>query len=432
MFKKGRICLVIAALAAAGCSSSSHTTAGKANGASTGTAGASTAGNTASAPGITADTIDIGYISALSGPFSSTFAHGDAAAKARFDAENAKGGVNGRKINLVTEDDAGSPTQDVTVSQDLVQNKKVFGIVDFSPLTFGGAKYLNQQGIPVTGLAFDGPEWGQQPNTNMFTWGAPTASPFNGTYYTYDNSAALKAIGVTKLAGLAYGTPSAAQGIKGLFASAQNAGITKCYENLAVPFGAVDFTAAALQIKQHGCDAVTSALVDSSDIALSTAIKQAGLNVKQFYGTGYDQEVLDNPQSAAALEGAYLTTIVDFTAPNPGTTAMLNTLKQYDPDYKGGIPDLGVFGSYMAADLMIKGLQAAGQNPTRSSFISSLRAVTNYTAGGVLNEPISFGNFGTPDMLPAQACGTTVQLVQGKFVEINGGKPTCGNRIAIK
>jgi branched-chain amino acid transport system substrate-binding protein len=432
MFKKSRICVVVAALAAAGCSSSSHTTTGNPGGASTGTAANPAAGNTASAPGITADTITIGYISSLTGPFSSTFVNGERAAKARFDAINAKGGINGRKINLVAEDDAGSPTTNVTVSQDLVQNKKVFGIIDFSALTFAGAKYLNQQGVPVTGDEFDGPEWGQQPNTNMFTWGPPLYTTFDGQLYTYDNSAQLKSIGVTKLAGLAYNTPSAAQAIKGIFSVVQPAGISKCYENLSVPFGAVDFTAAALQIKQHGCDAVTSALVNQSDIALSTALKQAGVPIKQFYATGYDQTVLDDPQASAALDGAYVTAGIDFTAPKAGATAMLDTLKQYDPAFKGGIPSLGVYGSYISADMFITGLQAASQNPTRASFISSLRGVTNYTAGGAFNPPISFAGFGTVNMLPAQQCGTLLQLTQGKFVELNGGTPSCANRVPIK
>jgi ABC-type branched-subunit amino acid transport system substrate-binding protein len=432
MFKKSRIVVVVAAMAAAGCSSSSHSSTGANGSASTATTPGPAAGNTASAPGVTADTINIGYISTLSGPLASTFANGDKAAKARFDAINASGGINGRKINLIAEDDAGSPTTNVTVSQDLVQNKKVFAVIDFSALTFAGAKYLNQQGVPVTGDEFDGPEWGQQPNTNMFTWGPPLYTQFNGSYYTYDNSATLKSLGVTKLAGVSYNSPSAAQAIKGNFAVAQAAGVSKCYENLSIPFGAVDFTAAALSIKHAGCDAVTSTLVDQGDIALSTALKQAGVTAKQIYATGYDQDVLDNPQSAAALEGAYVTAGIDFTNPNAGTTAMINTLKQNDPSYKSGIPSLGVYGSYISADVIVRGLQTAGQNPTRTSFISGLRGVTDYTAGGIFTPPISFGGFGTVDMLPAQTCGSLLQLVGGKFVETNDGKPVCSNRVAVK
>ena len=36
---------------------------------------------------------------------------------------------------------------------------------------------------------------------------------------------------------------------------------------------------------------------------------------------------------------------------------------------------------------MIKGLELAGKNPTRQAFISNLRKVGNYTAGGLLAKP---------------------------------------------
>ena len=44
----------------------------------------------------------------------------------------------------------------------------VIGIVADTALFFSGAKYAQQAGIPVTGSFQDGPEWGEQPYTNMF------------------------------------------------------------------------------------------------------------------------------------------------------------------------------------------------------------------------------------------------------------------------
>ena len=106
---------------------------------------------------------------------------------------------------------------------------------------------------------------------------------------------------------------------------------------------------------------------------------------------------------------------------------MLGNISKYDSSFKtGDIPDFGLQGSYIAADLMIAGLQGAGQNPTRQSFISNLRQVTNYTAGGILPSPTSFANFGTPQMIPQSVCDQFVQLVNGNFVNANpGGKPVC-------
>ena len=81
--------------------------------------------------------------------------------------QNAEGGVNGHKIVGVVLDDQTSPTEVATAVQSAL-SKGAFGIVSDSPLFFLADKYPNQQGVPVTGGFFDGPEWGTQPFTNMF------------------------------------------------------------------------------------------------------------------------------------------------------------------------------------------------------------------------------------------------------------------------
>ena len=214
-----------------------------------GTAGAAAASS--SSPGVTSNTITIGYITSTTGVASSTFTDGPAGAMARIKEQNAKGGIDGRKLVLVTKDDTSSPSANQTAAQELVQQDNVFGVVDFSATTFGGAKYLNQQGVPVTGSAFDGPEWGQQPNSNMFTYSPPSYTPFDGKLYTNTFFGTfLKSIGVTKLASLAYGiSPSATDAAAATVASAKAVGIADCYQNYSVPFGAVDFTADVLAIK---------------------------------------------------------------------------------------------------------------------------------------------------------------------------------------
>jgi hypothetical protein len=78
---------------------------------------------------------------------------------------------------------------------------------------------------------------------------------------------------------------------------------------------------------------------------------------------------------------------------------------------------------------MVKGLQVAGQNPTRQLFINNLRQVTGYTAGGILPSPTSFTNFGTKAMLPVTACEYIVQLQTNKFVLANNGQPVCGKQV---
>jgi hypothetical protein len=78
---------------------------------------------------------------------------------------------------------------------------------------------------------------------------------------------------------------------------------------------------------------------------------------------------------------------------------------------------------------MIRGLEAAGPNPTHASFITNLHKVATYDIGGLTPSSWGFTNFGTVKMIPKTACGWFFQLVGDKFVTGNNGKPYCGSYI---
>jgi hypothetical protein len=159
-------------------------------------------------------------------------------------------------------------------------------------------------------------------------------------------------------------------------------------------------------------------------------VKNAGIKAQQLYFTGYDQQVLDSSTARAALNGAYLAAVINFSTPNAAVKNMIKTVKKYDPSYTGGIMDLGLYGSYISADLMIKGLQLAGPNPTRSTFIAKLRKLKAYNANGILPSPTPMTGFGTAAIVPKKICGYNMQLKGDQFVPYTG-KAICGNRIVI-
>jgi branched-chain amino acid transport system substrate-binding protein len=378
--------------------------------------------------------IVIGFVGDLTGVASSTFADGPGGARARVDLQNARGGVHGHKLQLIVVDDQSNPNSVVTAAQDLVESKGAFGIVTDSAFSYFGAKFEQSQGVPEMPVCPCGPPYDQQPYNNLFAYGG-AASPalFNGSVWTSTAQAKfLKDIGATRLAGLGYGISAASQiSVKELFLAGKSLGVTQCYTNYSVPFGGTDFTAATLQIKSAGCDSVVGSFVDSSDVALAQAVKNAGIKAQQLYFTGYDQNVLDNPSARAAFDGVFSTTGgPSFSPPNAATTVMINALKKYDPGYTGGIPDLGLWGSYVATDLMIKGLQVAGPNPTRAGFIKNLRKVSAYNADGILPTTVSFQHFGTPAMLPKHPCINVMQLKSGTWT-LYKGHPFCGTQVNV-
>jgi branched-chain amino acid transport system substrate-binding protein len=392
-----------------------------------------TAGAATTSPGVTSKTITIGMINDTTGIASSTFADGVGGARARIALQNAEGGVDGRKLKLVVQDDQSNPTLVKTEAQALVENDDVFGIVADSAFTYGAAPYLTSAGVPVTGDTFDGPEWGNSPN--MFSYGAPTYTSYNGASYSYNNvSKLLKMIGVTKVAVLTDSIPdSAVLSANQLVETDTKLGIQNCFYDASVPFGSTDFTTAVLQIKQAGCNGVVGTFVESQDVGLATALQNAGLHLKQVYYTSYSQATLGSSAIESALSGTYTEGVA---AAGHSTTAAATkkfyaALKKYDPVYTGGIPDLGLSNSWDAADTMIEGLKLAGPNPTRATFIKKLRVVKDYTLGGLSASPVSF-NYLTGH-LPTQECVDALEFTGKKFVPYPAdGAPVCGSLVAYK
>jgi branched-chain amino acid transport system substrate-binding protein len=384
-----------------------------------GTTGTAASAASAKAP------IVIGFVTSETGGASSSYIGAQWGAEARIDAQNAAGGVDGHKLQLVIEDDQSSATENLTAAQELVENKNAFGIIEDSSFTFGASKYLNQQGIPVTGAEIDGPEWGQQPNTNMFSVTGVGSTPINGNYYTYNTTAEfLKDIGVTKLGQVVYNITSAISAANAVFSTAKQLGISDCYDNTSIPFGDVNFTAIALQIKSAGCNGIIGVSLLATDIALSGAIKQAGIKTQQLYYTAYDQNLLDQPTALAQMQGDYSSTAISVATPNTATRLYLSRLKKYTA-WPGGIPSLNVDYGYLSADLMILGLQKAGENPTRTAFIKKLRQDSDYTADGLLPSPVIFSHFGTIGMFPKMGCTSYVEIKGKGFVAYDGGKKVC-------
>ena len=80
-------------------------------------------------PGVTATEIKLGITSPKTGTVALSYGKLPGAMKAYFDYINANGGVNGRKITLVSRDDKYLPQQAATQTRNLVLSDKVFAIV---------------------------------------------------------------------------------------------------------------------------------------------------------------------------------------------------------------------------------------------------------------------------------------------------------------
>ena len=101
------------------------------------------------APGVTQGEILLGQTMPYSGPASSYAPIGRTEA-AYMDFVNAQGGVNGRKIKLLSLDDGYSPPKTVELTRQLVESDRVAAIYQplGTPTSVGTRRYLNQRKVP--------------------------------------------------------------------------------------------------------------------------------------------------------------------------------------------------------------------------------------------------------------------------------------------
>jgi branched-chain amino acid transport system substrate-binding protein len=406
-------------------SGGSATTAATPTTAATATTSGGGSGNTASGPGVTASTITVGLITSVTGSAAPEYTGIIPSAQARIAQMNAQGGINGRQIKLITADDQSSPTGNNAAVQSLIA-KGVFGIIAVSPFVFGGYKTMATAGLPVTGGAFDGPEWGIKALSNMFAYSSPQ-DPQDPQYDGLANFA--KGLGGTKSAAVGYGvSPSSAASARGFIFAAQHVGMSSGYLNTSLPFGSVDVSAIALQLKNTGSDNLWLPLDENTNFAIISAYKQAGANIKvSVSATGYGQALLNDPTAVQAAQGVYFNTVgAPVELNNAATQNFTGALSQYA--HYTGVPDFGWYTGWLGADIMLYGLKGAGQNPTRTSFIDYMHSVTNYTGNGLMANDVNWTLAAWGTALPT-LCGYYTQLENKTFVVSNNGKPVCGNLI---
>ncbi len=86
----------------------------------------------ASAQGVTTDTILVGQSASLTGPSEELGLEMKAGAEAYFNAVNDAGGINGRKIKLISLDDAGAPERTKANTLKLLDEEKVFALFGYT------------------------------------------------------------------------------------------------------------------------------------------------------------------------------------------------------------------------------------------------------------------------------------------------------------
>jgi hypothetical protein len=339
-----------------------------------------TAGAQASVRGVTSNSIKVAGLCDTTGV---TAAVG---AKARFDAENAAGGTNGRKWDFQSDcnNDGDDANQNLTIGKRLVQQDGVFGVVPVETPTLASAPFFAQQKVPFAG-------WGistgfcKNPYAAAFTGCIvpPTTIKTTGTTWGALVDQAFKKQGVATgakgktAAVITEDDDSGKVGAVVIEAQAKVNGMKVPYAKPALPPPTQtvgDYTpyVQALMTSANGKapDVIFVTTAFANVLGLSGALLQAGYKGLLTNAVAYD------PALIKAANGQSVFTQFDLPedSANPNMAKIIKDLNDAGtPTNKIGQTALA---GYFAADMFIKVAKKAGKNLTPDTWA---KALSNYT-----------------------------------------------------
>lgn len=340
-----------------------------------------------SEPGVTDKTIKLGVFAPLSG---NAMAYGfDVlnAAKMYYDKINKEGGVHGRKIELVVEDDRCSANDVLAAVKKLTEQDKVFALNggSCSGAVVGAREYIDRAQIPYVMLNASGD--GALYPPSKYIYGAFSISQ--------------RAVGGSMVQ----------------FASAHLKGKKIGYINHDDAYGSWNQEAAEFQAKQIGVDlqiqSINPNLTDvtapmlkirasNPDVLLiTTYARPVSLLVKKAHELGWTKpiviavngtadlkQLIENVGNKDAFKNVYLQEVMIDVPGGPKLKWVYDMYKSYYPELaaKPGYPQTYMPYGIPSAMAVVNALKAAGPQLTREKFLTAL-SQTKFESG-VMAGPI--------------------------------------------
>jgi ABC-type branched-subunit amino acid transport system substrate-binding protein len=373
-------------------------------------------------PGVSADQVAVGLVYPDTGALAPAFTAARSGFQARLSLANADGGVQGRRVDVRWVDDGGLSTTNAVVVTDLVRREGVFGVAELTIAASGSASYLAEAGVPVVGLATES-VWNDY--DNMFAASYQYAS--GGSVSTFGDF--VVAQGGTKVAIVEDPLSQSARRYSDqLVASMDGRGV----ETVArIPFtaGQNSATRTAEAVAESGADVLVGEVTADSFREVLVAARQRGLTFRVALSpTAYDKALLARAGQDLAGMTAFFTHI-PFESDSPSLASFRHTMRTYAPETAD--PDQPVvLGSYVAADMFLRGLEAVGTCPTRADFLVALRALTHYDAAGLIPGGVDLST--NRGKLAECYSFATVNAEGNAFVAVpapDGSAQWCGTRL---
>ena len=333
--------------------------------------------------GVTDTEIVIGQITDLSGVTAVQGVNNSDAVRLAFDEINAKGGIHGRKIKHIVEDNQYTVPRAVQAMNKLLNNDNVFMTID------NGGTPMNDANMPAQFAK-------NVPNVFPLTAARSMYEPFNrlkfGQFASYYDQmrAAVKYFaekrGRKAFCVMYQDSDFGKDVLAGVVAQTEAMGMKVVATTAHKPTD-TDFNANVSKLHDAGCDAVLmGTIVRDTNIIIQT-VKKLGWNVDligQF--AAYDTAVATLP--GGATEGYYCMTPALYAYPDDPRPGVQDFAKRFKAKY-GREPNFHGEVGYTAASVVILALQKAGKDLNVDTFIKGLESIDTYQ--DLFGTELSFG-----------------------------------------
>src|SRR5882672_4417033 len=313
--------------------------------------------------GVTRDTILLGQSVALTGAAAQLGIQMRNGMKAYFDHVNERGGVHGRKIELVTLDDGYEPARTVPNTKKLIEENKVFALVGYvgTPTSVPAVPVFTEAKVPFFG-PFTGAESLRQPfNRYIFH--------VRASYYDETDKIVEQVLSTGgKSIAVFYQDDAYGQaGLKGVEIAMTKRGL-KISALGTVERNTIKVENAVKLIKAVQPDAVVMISAYTSCAEFIRQMKKAG-SAAQFYNVSF----VGSKALADALGSDGAGVAISQVMPFPWGTAV-PVVKEYQHlSAKAGHKDynFGAMEGFLVAKVFVEGLRRAGRDLTREKFIDT-------------------------------------------------------------
>jgi ABC-type branched-subunit amino acid transport system substrate-binding protein len=359
---------------------------------------------------ITSKCLTVGNISTISGPVPGLFEGGAVGADAYFSyLDSTQGGIDGRKVSLISDDDQFNGQTNQNDTQQLISKVLAF-VGSFSLEDEDGGTILAQHPtVPNVSMSLSPTTIALQ-NTIM---PQPTSDGWAEgplLYFAHKYPQAIKHVGI-----LVAQEAAAEYAATNLEAGMKHEGYKIVYSELYGPLD-TNFTPEVLAMKSAGVQFVDLTETDATNAEdILAEMYQQGYHPQVIESAGplYVDDFTQKSGGPQVTDGVYLdqedALYLGADAKSvPEVNTMLSWIQKIHP---GFTTDLFTLYGWCSAMLFAEGLEHAGSDPDSASLLTSLKNIHSFDAGGLM-APDNPGSRQPP------SCWLLARVVNGVYVRI--------------